>query len=137
VGSLLSSHPKRSYLLEQVGGGLDVTQVAHGPVPGLITGWSGPVRAASSWTLKPGGRGDGLGAIEPGWPFSNMLSGNLSDLVRSIEESIKEGQRLRLLRRKRRADPNWKGCPFCFDTAIGELKDGAEVPCPDHNGLCL
>lgn len=66
-----------------------------------------------------------------------MISGRLSDLVKSIEDSVKEGERLRQLRITRRADPNWTGCDFCFDTAIGELKDGTEVPCPEHNGLCL
>ena len=65
-----------------------------------------------------------------------MIS-SVSSLVSSIEESIKEGQRLRKIRSNLRIDPNWAGCKFCFGTAIGELDDGTEVPCPEHNGLCI
>jgi hypothetical protein len=64
------------------------------------------------------------------------MIGNISDLVASIEASAKLSDRLTELRRVRRADPNWEGCDFCFDTAVGELQDGTIVPCPEHNGLC-
>lgn len=66
-----------------------------------------------------------------------MIGTNLSDLVRSIEESMKETARLIALREQRRADPNYKGCDFCFGTAIGRIDGCDTVPCPEHNGLCL
>jgi hypothetical protein len=54
-----------------------------------------------------------------------------------MEDSARETVRLRNLRTFRRSDSTFKGCDFCFDTCWGELEDGTEVPCPEHNGLCL
>jgi len=65
-----------------------------------------------------------------------MLTGRLSDLVKSIEESAKETTRLIALREQRRADPSYRGCEFCFGTGIGRIDDSPAVPCPEHNGLC-
>ena len=62
---------------------------------------------------------------------------NLSQLVEHIKAATLEFEALTQLRIQRRADPNFKGCNFCFDTAWGELKDGTIVPCAEHNGLCL
>lgn len=62
--------------------------------------------------------------------------GPLEKTYRSIEEGVRRSEEDRLLRAFRRVDPNWTGCRFCFGTAIGELRDGATVPCPDCNGLC-
>lgn len=58
-------------------------------------------------------------------------------MVDDMEKAKAEFAALTALRAKRRQDPNWMGCDFCFDTAWGELKDGVIVPCPEHNGLCL
>jgi len=66
-----------------------------------------------------------------------MIAGNLSDLVRSIEESMAETARLIALREQRRADPSYEGCKFCYDTGIGKIQNAETVPCPEHNGLCL
>jgi len=65
-----------------------------------------------------------------------MLTSPLSKMVEMQEASIREFTRLKNLRTFRRADPDFKGCDFCFDTAVGELEDGTVVPCPEHNGLC-
>jgi hypothetical protein len=65
-----------------------------------------------------------------------MMTGKISDLVNSIENAMKETSRLIILREQRRADPNYKGCEFCFDTGLGGT--GMEtLPCPEHNGMCL
>lgn len=66
-----------------------------------------------------------------------MLTCPFSHLMEQIEDSANDAARLIKLRVERRADPNFKGCGFCFDTAYGELEDGAIVPCPKHNGLCV
>ena len=66
-----------------------------------------------------------------------MLTQPLSKLVKLMEDSARETVRLRNLRTFRRSDSTFKGCDFCFDTCWGELEDGTEVPCPEHNGLCL
>jgi hypothetical protein len=65
-----------------------------------------------------------------------MMTGNLSDLARSIEEGMKATARLIALREQRRADPDYEGCDFCFGTAIGRIGTDDTVPCPEHNGLC-
>ena len=64
------------------------------------------------------------------------MTGRLSDLVRCIEESAKETERLIALREQRRKDPNWTGCDFCFGTGCGRIDDSPWVPCPECNGLC-
>jgi hypothetical protein len=65
-----------------------------------------------------------------------MMMTNLSDLVRSMEEGMKETARLIALREQRSADPNYEGCKFCYDTGIGRIDNAETVPCPEHNGLC-
>jgi hypothetical protein len=65
-----------------------------------------------------------------------MIS-DINKLCRSIEEGTRETARLVALREQRRADPDYKGCDFCFGTAIGRIGTDDTVPCPEHNGLCV
>jgi hypothetical protein len=62
---------------------------------------------------------------------------DINKLSHSIQEGMEETARLIALREQRRADPNYKGCDFCFDTAIGRIGTCDTIPCPEHNGLCI
>lgn len=66
-----------------------------------------------------------------------MLTQPISVLARMMQESMLKTQALIQLREQRRADPAYRGCPFCFDVGCGQIGEDTWVPCPEHNGLCL